>query len=503
VIHVGNKLFKSKKLFILSIASISFLIGLFLVAGIIRPWERGYFSKKKSIAVEQQSGKKDTNKLEDLQHAYHQVAQKVLPAVVEIAKADMIKQQAPRSRSPFDFLVDSQGATKKAQKGEHKQLRLGSGVIVMRVGTQVYVLTNSHVVGKADEMSIRLYDRRQYKAKLFVKDPKKDIAIVVFKTSEDVPLAELDSSHKVQIGDIVFAVGNSMGFQSLITSGIVSAIGREPASGSEVAIFTHYIRTDAAINQSNSGGPLVNIYGQVVGINTLNPSLTEGSMDIGFSIPINEAKKAIEDFANTGKVKYGWLGVSVTDLKPHVYKGLGIEGLRGCFVYNVYKGSPADKAGILPGDFITEIDNQPIESATHFLFTVASLTPGRIYEFQLVRGGTAKKLSVAIAEETGKSKRDQRTKNLWPGMFIINITEDIQKQVALPKKSGNLIIAQVEKYTPASIAGLRSGDIIQTVNGKKVTSLSEFYETFNNNNADTITFGIYRQGQELKIGLER
>ncbi len=497
-----KKLLRSKKLFIFNIVILSIIAGLFLAIVIISSGSRDSALEQRSIASESQSSVQNAGKLEDLQYSYRQIVQKVLPVVVEIDVGDMKKQQVPQFQSPIYFFFGPQKEQQPLQEKEFKQLSLGSGVIVNRVGKKVYVLTNSHFIGEADEISIRLYDARRYKAKLVGRDPKDDLALAVFETSEEVSVAELGSSNELQNGDIVFAFGNPMGFKSYFTAGIVSVVGRKPFPKSGVPVSTDYIQTDATINQMLSGGPLVNIYGQVIGINTWISSPSGGNLGLGFTIPINKAKKAIEDFITKGKVEYGWLGVHFTDLPPQAYKDLDIEGLRGSFVYNVYKGSPADRAGILPGDYMTSVNSEPIEDATHFLFIVANLIPNRIYNFQIIREGINKRLPVKIAEKIGDSKLEQQTKNLWPGMFIINITEDIKKQLNLPKRAGQIIISQVEKGTPAAIAGLRPGDLIQSVNGQRVLSLLNFYSMFNSNSTKTIMFGIYRQGHELEIGLE-
>lgn len=274
-----------------------------------------------------------------------------------------------------------------------------------------------------------------------------------------------------------------------------------PSSG--VASFTDYIQTDAAINQGNSGGPLVDISGKVIGVNTWISSPSGGSVGLGFTVPINNAKKAIEDFITKGKVEYGWLGVNISDLPAEVKKDLGIGDAGGSFVYNVYRGSPADKAGIIPGDFITKVDGEPVEDATHFLFLVAKLVPKQTYEFELLRGTKPVRVSVRIAERLEEEKIARQIKHLWPGIFVVRITEEIEKQLDLPKKFGDLVVAQIQKDTPAAVAGIRPGDIIMEVNGKKVTSIREFYSALNSPEERTVMFRLYRQGQEIVVGLAR
>lgn len=498
-----KKIFSSKKMFVVNTAVFSALLGLFLATVINLSGSGGQISAQAQTPERKTDVVLDTGALESLQSAYRGVAQKVLPVVVQIDIVDVVKQSVPQFQSPFDYFFGPQEGDKPPLEREFKRYGLGSGVIVKRTGAKVYVLTNNHVVGEADEISIRLYDKRQYTASLVGRDPNKDLALVVFETSDEVPVAEVGDSDRVQVGDIVFAVGNPMGFTSSVTSGIVSAVGRQPMPSSGVASFTDYIQTDAAINQGNSGGPLVDIYGKVIGINTWISSPSGGSVGLGFTVPINNAKKAIEDFITKGKVEYGWLGVNISDLTVEVKKDLGIGDAGGSFVYNVYKGSPAAKAGIIPGDFITKVDGESVEDATHFLFLVAKLIPNRTYEFELLRGGKPVRISVKIAERLEEEKIARQVKHLWPGMFVVRITEEIEKQLDLPKKFGDLVVAQIQRDTPAAVAGIRPGDIIMEVNGKKVTSIREFYSALNSPEERTVMFRLYRQGQEIVVGLGR
>jgi Do/DeqQ family serine protease len=494
-----------KKLFTLNMTLVALLIGVFLATMLPVSGTGEAAGSTKTVPAQPQITESGANitMLEGLQQAYREVAQKVLPVTVEIDVVDVVKQTVPQFRSPFDFFFSPGEGGNAPREQEFRRYGLGSGVIVKRTDKKVYILTNNHVVGEADEISVRLYDDRQYTAKLVGKDPKKDLALVVFETAEEVPVSEFGDSDIVHVGDIVLAVGNPMGFKSSVTSGIVSAVGRRPMAGSGVAIFTDYIQTDAAINQGNSGGPLVDIYGRVIGINTWISSPSGGSVGLGFTIPINNAKKAIEDFITKGKVEYGWLGVNIIDLSEEAKKDLGIGDMEGSFVYNIYRGSPADKAGILPGDFIIGVAGQPIEDSTHFLFVVAGLSPKQTYEFETFRSGRTEKLSVKIEERGEESKIVQQTKNLWPGMFVVRITEDIEKQLDLPKKAGEIIVARVEKDTKAAVAGIRQGDIILKVNGKKVVNLRGFYEALNNTGGRTVILHLYREGQEITIGIGR
>ena len=437
-----------------------------------------------------------------LQDAYREVARRVIPVVVEINVTDVVTQRVPDYGSPFEFFFGPQ-RDREPQEREFRRQGLGSGVIVRRSGETVYVLTNNHVVGTADEIVVMLHDERQFTATLVGKDPRKDLALVKFETNEEVPVAVLGNSDTVQVGDIVFAVGNPMGFESTITSGIVSAVGRKPVPGTRIAGFTDYIQTDASINQGNSGGPLMNIRGEVIGINTWISSTNGGSIGLGFTIPINNAKQAIDDFITKGGVDYGWLGINIADPPMEVKGDMALEDEQGSFVFGVFKGSPADKAGILPGDFITTINGEKIRDTADLTFTVASLPIGETATFDLIRYGKPMRIQVKISARKDEADIQKQRAQVWPGMSAVRITPEIQKQLDLPRRMGELVIGTVSPGGPAALAGFQPGDVIQQINGETVKSSIDFYRILNDDKSREIVFRIYRQGNELIVGLIR
>ncbi len=437
--------------------------------------------------------------LESIQSSFRAVAQKVIPTVVEIDVVDVVKR--PVMINPFEFFFGPQGQNPAPKEQEFKQYGLGSGVIVRRDGSKVYVLTNNHVVGEADEISVKLSDQRQFTAKLVGTDARKDLALVVFETRDTVPIAALGNSEELQVGDWVLAVGNPLGFSSTITSGIVSALGRHSMPGSTAASFTDYIQTDAAINQGNSGGALVNIYGQVVGINTWIASPSGGNVGLGFAIPINDAKKDIEDLLSKGKVEYGWLGAYIGNLPQDLAAEMKLEGVNGAFISNIFKDSPADKAGLQPGDYVTALNGISIDNANQLLQMVGNLRPGERARFELIRDGSPMSLTARITARGEEGEISKQANRVWPGLYITDVNQDIRKSLQLPASKDGVVVAAVEQGSASAVAGLRQGDVIESVNGRNVKNVADFYSLINTKKNMELSFRIFRQGVELVVGL--
>jgi len=437
----------------------------------------------------------------NIQAAFREVAQEVLPSVVEIDVVNVVKAQLPGISSPFDFFFGSGSPNDQPEQQEFRQEGLGSGVLVKRAGQSVYVLTNNHVVGEAQEITVKLADGRSFTAKLVGKDPKKDLALVMFSTEESVPLAELGDSDTVQVGDWVLAVGSPLGFHSTVTEGIVSAVGRESMPGSQVASFTDYIQTDAAINQGNSGGALVDIQGRVVGINSWIASPSGGNVGLGFAIPINNAKSTIQDLITKGRASYGWLGINMGTLSPQESGSLYGEVMPGAFVSGVYGGSPAEKAGILPGDTIMAVNGEKITDPTQLLLVVGNLEPGTVADFTILRAHQQLVRRVNIAERQDEQALADQANRLWPGMSVVQITPELRSRLDLPRTTGSIIIGAVVKGSPAGVSGLHVGDIVRRVNDQKVASLADFYHAVSEPDSTELMLEVTRQGNEYRIGL--
>ncbi|MFP4330249.1 MAG: Do family serine endopeptidase [Spirochaetaceae bacterium] len=435
----------------------------------------------------------------DMVEAHQQVireaSRRVLPVVVEVITVENVTQEF---RSPFEFFFGAPPEDGREREREFQRRGLGSGIIMQRDGDNYYVATNNHVVAEADRITINLHDERSYDGELVGRDPDRDLALIRINTDDDLPVAPLGDSDELEVGDLVLAVGNPLGFESTVTSGIVSAVGRQAQPG--VAPLTDYIQTDAAINRGNSGGALVNIRGEVVGINTWIASASGGSIGIGFAIPINNARQSIEQLIETGSVQYGWLGVNMGDTPRTSNNSLG-ERAGGAFVYGVFRDSPADEAGIQPGDIIYRINNTTISDGQDLLRTVANLPPGQTANFLIRRYNSARRIQVDLGTRAAEQEENNTPSNLWPGMSVVEITDQVRNRLDISPRSGELIISQVVRGSPAATAGLRSGDIIQQVNGRSIDNLREFYRSLNETERDEVVFRILRGENSVIIGL--
>jgi serine protease Do len=374
---------------------------------------------------------------------------------------------------------------------------------VKQTGNTVYVLTNNHVAGNASTISVKLSDGRHFKATLVGKDPNRDLAVIKFQTNQKVPVATLGNSTDIAPGDWVLAIGNPLGYQSTVTAGIVSALDRQAAPNSGLGVYTDYIQTDAAINPGNSGGALVNMQGQVVGINTWIASKSGGSIGIGFAIPINIAHKVMNDLINTGHVAYGWTGVNVGDPPQAVTDSMGLSSTPGAFVYDVYKNSPAYRAGLLPGDYVTKVNGSKVTDTSELLYTIANLNPGATVDFTLIRQGRMMNVNVTIGKRAEGQNMANEVSLMWPGLAVLPLTPDIQNQVGLPSGVGKVIISSVENGSRSAHAGFQPGDVIQAINGRTINNLKDFYAAIDSSNTSHFEFKIFRQGAQLLVGLNK
>ena len=434
---------------------------------------------------------------EAVQSAFRYVSRTVLPSIVEIDVVDKVVD-SPKAQPtiPFEFFFGPQGQQNQQDSPKRGQEGIGSGVIVRRVGKTVYVLTNNHVAGNAEKITIIMSDERKFSASLVGADERKDIALVKFDTGDsDIAIARLGDSSSVEVGDWAIALGSPYGYGSSVTAGIVSAVGRNGGPGENINDF---IQTDAAINQGNSGGALANIRGEVVGINTWIASATGGSVGLGFAIPINNVKSAIDDFISHKQIQYGWLGVSLESILGDSAnaKDLGLDGLKGAFVAQVYRNGPADKGGILPGDLITAIASTPVKSQDDLVRKVGDVPAGSTVDIELIRGGkkTTQKVRIDLRDKAVAGSY----KDIFPGMTVITLSSERVDQKKLPAgSSGGVLVTDVLAKSPASVMGVKPGDIIISVNDRKVDGLASFFGLINDPKEKKLRYTLIREDQTV------
>ncbi len=429
-----------------------------------------------------------------LQTAFNYVAESVLPSVVELSVIG--SSSVPESGEfPWRFFFgDPELAPEERQAPPQQQEQgLGSGVIVRRDGDKVYALTNTHVIAGATSITLKLYDEREYDATLVGADERKDLAVVMFQTKDqDIRVASLGNSDALKVGDWAIAIGSPFGLFSSVTTGIISAIGRD---GGPQGNINDFIQTDAAINRGNSGGALANIRGEIIGINTWIASNTGGSIGLGFSIPINNAKRVIEDLISRGSVRYGWLGVLLGTLERASLSELGISDKRGAFIGHVFTDGPAGKAGLRSGDFVLAIDGKSVANVDQLVRIVGDLAPGSRPVFSIIRESKSLDLQVRIEERNESSASDYSS--LWPGLEVLALTPEHSEAQKLAKSQKGVTVGSIIARSPAASLSLRSGDVITAVNGVKVNGVGDFYRLINDPKAAKIQFEVYRAGQKL------
>jgi serine protease Do len=415
------------------------------------------------------------------------IVKRVSPAVVHISVEKTVRGQA--SPAPFPDMFDDEFFRRFFQPRmprEYKQRGLGSGSIVNKHG---YILTNNHVVGEADKITVKLPDGREFEAKLVGADPATDLAVVKIE-GKNLPFAKLGQSDDLQVGESVIAIGNPFGLEQTITAGIVSAKGRSSVGLTD---YEDFIQTDASINPGNSGGPLVSLRGEVVGVNTAIFSRSGGNQGIGFAIPIKMAREIMTALIDTGKVTRGFLGVVIQDVTPDLAAAMGLPGNGGVLISNVGKGTPAGKGGIRQGDVITTFNERKVKTSNELRNAVAAVKPDTSVPVQLIRGGKPMKVMVKIEEQPedmraaisgapgrggGRGEERQAAPEAALGLTLRPLTPEIAGQLGYQGLSG-VVVIEVEPNSPAAEANLRPRALIREVNRKPVKDVREFRAAYN------------------------
>ena len=468
---------------------------------------------------------KTTPDIQYFKSVFADVAEKVIPCVVSVipTKIDtVIFYNNPFYQFfdddfgfPFDqfFNVPRFRQYKKQQPPkEKKQFRrqqgIGSGVIVSKDG---YILTNFHVVHGADEIEVRTHDKRTFQAEIIGVDSLSDVAVIKIKGEpKDLSVAYLGDSDKLRVGEWVIAIGNPFALTSTVTQGIISALGRRDESNPTQ--YQNYIQTDAAINPGNSGGALVNLDGELIGINTMIYTTSGGFIGIGMAIPINMARRAMEDLIYHGRVIRGWLGVQIQDINDAMRSALGLGNKKGVLISDVFKGQPAEKAGIKRGDVVLSIDGKAVESSNELKNIVAYLPPGKKIPVVLMRDGKEITLYVVLNErdeatisklsssEKAKEQEGEADTIQKIGITVSGLTDDIRSQFKIDASVSGVVVTDVDPISQAASEGIQVGDVIQEINRQSVNSVKDFNKIVKTlKKGSPVLFLINRQGTSLFI----
>jgi len=377
-----------------------------------------------------------------------------------------------------------------------KQASLGSGVVV---DAQGYILTSNHIVKDADEIKIKTADKREFVGKVIGTDPKTDLAVIKID-AKNLPAITIGDSDALQVGETVIAVGNPYGLSQTVTSGIVSATGRANVG---IADYEDFIQTDAAINPGNSGGALVNIRGELVGINTAIFSTSGGYQGIGFAVPSNMAKVVMESLIRNGKVIRGWLGVSIQPVTSELAKQFGLKEEKGALVSEVFEDSPAKQAGLQDGDVIISYDGREVADPTQLRNMVAGTSPGKQIEIGYLRDGKLNKAFVTIKEqpEAEKTTLGETEETLLDGVVVANITAEMRRMYDIPPRVAGVIVTDIDQESPAA-GTLQRGDVIMAINRQPIRSVREYMHTVAGLRGEQgVLLKVFRRGVTLYLTL--
>jgi serine protease Do len=409
--------------------------------------------------------------------AFADLAERVSPAVVNIKVTAVARTGVPDESFGENFPFPGFRSPVPEQPREFRRQGSGSGFIIRKDGL---ILTNNHVVEKAQESTVTLTDKQQYKAKILGRDPKTDLAVIKIDPKAALTTAPLGNSDELRVGDWVMAIGNPFGLSNTVTSGIVSAKGRTIGAGP----YDDFIQTDASINPGNSGGPLFNMAGEVVGINTAIFSQGGGNIGIGFAIPVNLVKNLVPELETKGTVTRGWLGVSVQPMTPELARSFGLDKEYGALVGDVMAQGPAEKAGIKRGDVIVSYNGKRIDDTAAVPALVASTPVGKTVPVEILRDGKTQTLIVGIAklnDQTAMLEQGQEKSEL--GLALQNIRPEERAAMNLTGNEG-VLVASVVPGSPAARANINAGEVILQVNRASVNSVQKIKDEIGKTSGD-------------------
>jgi serine protease Do len=439
--------------------------------------------------------------------SYASVVDQVTPSVVTVRVAKKAKAAPtalpfsdPRFRDFFGREFDERGFGGRMRTP--RQEGLGSGVVISADG---YILTNNHVVDGADRVEVELADRRVLTATVVGNDAPSDLAVLKVQATglRTIPLADSD---KARVGDVVLAVGNPLGVGQTVTSGIISAKGRTTGTGD--GSFQDFLQTDAPINHGNSGGALVNLQGELLGIPSQMMSPSGGSIGLGFAIPANMAKTVMGQLISSGHVRRAKLGVGVQEITADLASSLGLSDLRGALVSQVEPGSPAERAGLKQGDVITEVQGRRVSDGNELRNAISNTAPGTSVAIKVVRDGRTSDVSAKLDElkarnDEGES-RDERGSSASPGRFgmqVTPLTPELAQEYELPRSLKGVVVTDVDPDGVAAESGIQPNDVIEKVNGRATTTVAELKTAIEHTDGKPVLILVNRQGQSRFLTL--
>ncbi len=416
-------------------------------------------------------------------HSYANILDKVTPSVVSVHTATIVRVSQSRGLSPqdellrrfFGFPAPNQQEQPTAEPEERRMPQgVGSGVIISSDG---FIVTNNHVVADqrgedADEVLVRLTDGQELEATIVGRDPLTDVAILKVD-AKDLPAISIADSDNIKVGDVVFAIGNPLGVGLTVTQGIISATQRQIGIYGENG-YESFIQTDASINPGNSGGALVDSLGRLIGVNSAILSQSGGNIGIGFAIPTNLAANIVTQLVDTGEVRRGFLGVSISDLTPDLAEAFEIEETKGVLINDVEEGSAADNGGMERGDVVIAVNGKSVDTSNEFRIRIGHTLPGTSVDLEIIRDGERQNLTISVGQNSGRFAMSAN--ELIDGVEVSQITEDQAKEYRIPLTVTGLIITKVSPDSPYG-RSLTEGMVITEVNDQEVTSIREARDT--------------------------